>query len=268
MRLESSHAPFTGFATLGTAIIAMTALLFPSSVRHVLRPGSWPQVMLLAVLPLLGAAVVAWLARLGFLLGRAAHTVGRLPWVDPLPPRLTSGMARTGAGPVRCISSQLPIAFCTGTARPRIIVSEGLAEQLGDQELEAVLLHERQHIRDREPVVRAACEAAAEVLVFLPLARWWSQRRIEAAELRADRAALCRVGARPVAAALYRLGSAIPAAASFAAGSELRVPQLLGDPLPPQRPAAWTIATSLLGFPFAVAVVGCTVLCIAQLFCD
>jgi hypothetical protein len=114
-------------------------------------------------------------------------------------------------------------------------------------------------------VVRAACEAAAQVLVFFPLARWLSQRRIERAELRADRAALRRVGPRPVAAALVRLGSTVPSTAAFAGDTELRVAQLLGDPLPRQRPTALTVATSLVGVPFAAAVVGCAVLNIAQL---
>ena len=265
MRLARRHARFAGFVMVGTAIVATTATQFPSAVQQVLRHSSWPQVMVLAALPLLSATVVAWLARVGFLLARAALTVNRLIRVERLPPRLASGMERTGVGHVQCISSQLPIAFCAGAARPRVIVSDGLTEQLDEHELEGVLMHERQHLREREPLVRAACEAAAEVLVYFPLARWWSRRRIEGAELRADQAALRRGGARPVAAALYRLSSAVPAAAPFAGDTELRVTQLLGDPLPPQRPEAWTIATSVLGLPFAAAVAGCAVLCIAQL---
>ncbi|HYW26374.1 MAG TPA: M56 family metallopeptidase [Terriglobales bacterium] len=260
-----SHGPIAGFTVVGTAIIVATVAIYPSSVERLLLPGSWPRLMVLAVLPLLALIAVAWLARLGFVLARAALTVGRLPRTDQLPARLRTSVARTGVERVQCISSSLPIAFCAGARRPRVIVSEGLAEQLDDRELEAVLLHERQHLREREPVVRAACEAAAQVLVFFPLARWWSRRRMERAELRADQAALRRVGPRPVAAALFRLGSTIPAAAAFAGDSQLRVAQLLGDPLPTPRPAAVTVATSLIGFPFAAAVVGCAILNIAQL---
>jgi Zn-dependent protease with chaperone function len=265
MRLERSHAQFAGFIAVGTAIIAATVAMHPTSVQRLLEPGSWPHLLVLAVLPLLGIVVVAWVARLAFVLRRAALTVGRLPKADHLPARLRSSIARTGVERVQCISSSLPIAFCAGARRPRIIVSEGLAEQLDERELEAVLLHEHQHLHEREPVVRAACEAAAQVLVFFPMARWWSRRRIELAELRADQAALRRVGPRPVAAALFRLGSTVPTAAAFAGDTELRVAQLLGDPLPQQRPAAWTVATSLVGFPFAAAVVGCAILNIVQL---
>lgn len=265
MRLKRSDAQLAGFVAVGTAIIVATLVLHPAAAQRLLQPRSWPLLAALAALPLFGVVVVAWLARLAFVLSRAALTVGRLPRSDQLPARLRASVVRTGVERVQCISSSLPIAFCAGAHRPRIIVSEGLAEQLDDRELEAVLIHERQHLREREPMVRAACEAAAQVLVFFPLARWWSRRRIEMAELRADQAALRRVGPRPVAAALFRLGSTVPAAAAFAGDTELRVAQLLGDPLPPQRPAARTVLLSLAGVPFAAAVVGCAVFNVAQL---
>jgi len=265
MSLQRSHVQSAGFIAAGTAIIAGTVAMHPTVVQQALQPSSWPNTIGLGVLPLAGVVLVAWIARLAFVLSRAARTVGRLPRAERLPARLRSTVARTGVERVQCISSSLPIAFCAGARRPHVIVSEGLAEQLDDRELEAVLLHERQHLREREPVVRAACEAAAQVLVFFPLARWWSRRRIEQAELRADQAALCRVGPRPVAAALFRLGSTVPAAAAFAGDTELRVAQLLGDPLPPQRPAVWMVAVSLAGLPFAAAVAGCAVLNIGLL---
>lgn len=265
MRLERTDVRFAGFVALGTAIIATTVATDATSVHRMLQPRSWPETLAVAVVPLLTVVAAAWLGRLAFVLVRARLTVCRLPRADRVPARLASTVARTGVGPVQCIPSRLPVAFCAGASRPRIIVSEALAEELDEHELEAVLLHERQHLREREPAVRAAWEAAAQVLVFFPLARWWSRRRIEAAELRADEAALRRVGPRPVAAALCRLGSSAPADAAFAGDIELRVAQLLGDPLPRRRPAAWTVATSLLGLPFAIAVAGCATLVVLQL---
>jgi Zn-dependent protease with chaperone function len=263
MRLNGSHAQFAGFIAGGTAIIGVTAMAYPGAVHQILHP----RVLAVALIALLVVVVAAWASRLTFVLIRAALAVERLPAADRLPPRLKSSVARSGVERmnVHCISSNLPIAFCAGARRPRIIVSDGLAEQLDERELEAVLLHERQHLYEREPVVRAACEAAAQVLVFFPLARWWSRRRIEEAELRADQAALRRVGPRPVAAALFRLGSSAPAAAAFAGDTELRVAQLLGDPLPRRRPAASTVLTSLIGVPFAVMVAGSAFIGLGQL---
>jgi hypothetical protein len=103
------------------------------------------------------------------------------------------------------------------------------------------------------------------MLFFVPVARWWSRRRIEEAELRADRAAVRQVGRRPVAAALCALEATMPAEAAFAGVARLRVAQLLGEPLPVQRPAAWSIAASLLGLPIAVAMLWCLVQGVARM---
>jgi Zn-dependent protease with chaperone function len=265
MSADSSQAHFARFVAVGTAIIAATVVVYPTAVLSALAPNSWGRVASLALLVLSAGVMAAWLVRFAYVLARAAATIERLPRAERMPARLRSSVVRTGVERLECISSSIPIAFCAGARRPSIIVSEGLAEQLDDHELEAVLIHERQHLREREPVVRAACETAAEVLVFFPLARWWSRRRMEAAELRADLAALRRVGARPVAAALVRLGSAVPAAPAFAGDTELRVAQLLGDPLPPRRPTAGLIAKSALGVPFAVAAIACLILGLSQL---
>src|SRR5215470_184557 len=114
MRLARSHAPFVAFAAVGTAIIALTVAMYPTSVRQLVQPGSWVRVLSLALLPLLGVVAAAWLARLMFVLSRAARTVGRLPRIERLPARLRSCIARAGVERVQCISSGLPIAFCAG----------------------------------------------------------------------------------------------------------------------------------------------------------
>jgi len=268
MRVHRSQVPSVGFVAGGISITAASIALSPDPTAWLHRMAGrdlWVDVLTWAVLPALALIVLAWLARLAFVLTRASLTLRRMPIVFWLPERLTAAMERTGAGRVRCISERVPIAFCAGVMTPEIVVSEGLSERLDDNELDAVLLHEREHLREREPVVRAASEAAALVLFFCPLARWWSRRRIERAELRADQAAVREVGPRPVAAALCTLGSALPSQAAFAGAAELRVAQLLGDPLPTQRPGASLIATSVLGFPFAIAVTGCALLTLLQI---
>lgn len=268
MRMERSQAPPIGFAIGGTAIILASIATSPDPttwLRGMGSPAFWLEVLGWVVAPALLAILLAWATRLVFVLTRASRTLHRMPTAIWLPERLVSSIERTGAGPVRCIAGSVPIAFCAGVRRPEIVVSEGLAERLDHNELDAVLLHEREHLREREPVVRAAFEAAALVLFFFPMARWWSRRRIEKAELRADQAALREVGPRPVAAALCALGSALPSQAAFSGAAELRVAQLLGDPLPSRRPGLSLVATSLLGFPFAVAVAGCVIQTVLQL---
>jgi Zn-dependent protease with chaperone function len=247
----------SGLTTIATSIA--TSREPAAFIPQLLQPGGWPHGAVWVLAPVLAAIVVAWLARLVFILTRAALTLRRLPFAGPPPARMVASIGRTGADRVRCIAGDMPIAFCAGALRPEIFVSECLADELDDQELDAVLLHEHHHLREREPLARAAWEAAAQVLFFFPLARWWSRQRIEVAELRADEAAVRKVGPRPVATALRTLGTARPSGAPFAGVAELRVAQLLGDPLPAQRPPAEVVVASLLGFPFALAVGGCLV---------
>lgn len=264
MRSERSHLQFLGFLAVGTTVIASSSAAWPVaqvSIRDLLQPA----ILAWAVVSVLSLLLLAWIARLTFVLVRAWRTIRDLPATERMPARLAASIARTGARRVLCISSGLPIAFCAGVVRPSIIVSEGLADELDDLELDAVLLHEHHHAREREPFARAAWEAAAQVLFLCPTVRWWSQERIVEAELRADQAAVRRVGPQPVAAALCRLGATMPAAAAFAGGAELRVGQLLGDPLPARRPGAWTVASSMLGLPFAVTVAACLVLELAKI---
>jgi hypothetical protein len=246
-----------GIVTIAVSVATSRDPVAP--LPQLLEPGGWRQVAVWVLGPFLAAIGAGWLARLLIILTRAALTLRGLPLAGPPPARMASSIGRTGADRVRCIAGTMPIAFCAGALRPEIFVSESLTDELNDQELDAVLLHEHHHLREREPLARAAWEAAALVLFFFPLARWWSRHRIEIAELRADEAAVRKVGPRPVAAALRTLGTAMPSGAPFAGVAELRVAQLLGDPLPVRRPPVRVVVASALGFPFVLVVGACLV---------
>ncbi len=170
-------------------------------------------------------------------------------------------MSRTGVRGVGCVAADAPIAFCAGTLKPRILISEGLVAQLGPDELDAVLLHEHEHVRTYEPLLRAARETASDVFFYVPLVRWWSRRRLEDSELRADRVALERLGPRPVAGALWALGGsvAMQGVAGFGGIAELRVAQVLGDALPTRAPGLPLVAISGLGIYLALQVASCLV---------
>ena len=260
MRDDRGKALFAVFLATGIPAIVLVFMTWPNPEEcapYLGRPTLWLSVFERTVAPVVVALAAAWLVRLGYFLIRAALRTRRLRRVERPPARLADALARTGLRRVRCVSSTAPVAFCTGALRPTIMVSDGLTERLDDNELDAVLLHEEQHARDREPLIRAACEAAAGMLFFVPIAQWWARRRTEEAELRADRAAVRQVGRQPVAAALCTLDAAVPSEAAFAGVAMLRVAQLLGDPLPVQRPAAWLIPASLIGLPFAIVLFGC-----------
>jgi hypothetical protein len=181
-----------------------------------------------------GAAVIGLIAltaivvRTSWMLASMSRRL-RLVELTSAPPPLELAVRETGCRQVLCIDSPEPLAFCSGTLRPRVFVSRGLVSSLRPLELQAVLLHEAHHARRRDPVRRAAAHAAGDVLFFAPLMSWWARRFLDSSELAADRVAISAVGASPVAGALCVVGSApAVAAAGFSGAADLRARQLLG----------------------------------------
>lgn len=149
------------------------------------------------------------------------------------------------------------MAFCAGILRPTVFISEAAVAGLSDSELLAVLHHEADHARRHEPLWRAARTAAAEVLTFLPIVGWWSERQIALSELSADAAAERIVGRPALAGALLVMTApAIPLAA-FVGHAELRARRLLGiridEPKAPR--AVW--AASFVYSWLAISLAGC-----------
>lgn len=233
----------------------------PDCLTVLTRFDTWVPAGTTIVLPLAAASVGVWLALLVWRLVRVGFRLQALPRSRELPADLVAAMSRTGVHGVGCLAADVPIAFCAGAFQPGILVSEGLVNRLASDELDAVLLHEAEHARTFEPLVRAAHESASAVFFYVPLVRWWSQRRLEDSELRADRAALERLGPRPVAAALWALGrsAAIQGVAGFGGVAELRVAQLLGDALPTRAPGLALVAISGMGTYLGFQVASCLV---------
>jgi Zn-dependent protease with chaperone function len=212
-----------------------------------------------AVLVVAALALVAWIVRAAWLAVTASRAVAGLPRLAA-PATLVAAAGRSRVSKVVCIDGAVASAFCAGLLRPRVFVTSGMVAALAAEELDAVLVHEAEHARRRDPLRRLAGRAAADVLVWLPLVGWWSRRRLEDAELAADRAAIDRVGRTPLARALR--ATAIPAAAAavgarFDGAGPARVTQLLGDQLPPRRPPLAACLLSLLGLILAVSLAMC-----------
>jgi Zn-dependent protease with chaperone function len=212
-----------------------------------------------AVLVVAALGVIAWAVRAAWLATGAARAVAGLPR-GPSPAPLVAAVGRSGVGNLVCLDSPAASAFCAGLLRPRVFVTSGMVAALADEELDAVLVHEAEHARRRDPLRRLAGRAAADVLVWLPLVGWWTSRRLEEAELAADRAAIDRVGRTPLARALQ--ATAIPAApaavgARFDGAGPARVRQLLGEELPARRPPLAACLLSLLGLILAVSLAMC-----------
>ncbi|ATY13114.1 hypothetical protein CU254_23755 [Amycolatopsis sp. AA4] len=93
-----------------------------------------------------------------------------------------------------------------------VVLSEGLAKDLSEAELAAVVDHERSHLRGRHHRLVGFAHAVAAALPFVPLARRSPEFAAAAVELSADAAAGRRHGPATVSAALRRM-HAVPSSA-------------------------------------------------------
>ena len=221
----------------------------------------WPAAYVPALLIVLATAL-AYTLRLGLVTLMASRELARLPRV-PVPPKLVRSAESVGINRIACVRAGSPVAFCAGLLRPTVFVSEGAVAALSQPELLAVLYHEADHARQREPLRRAARTAAAEVLTFLPIVGWWSERQIARSELSADAVAERMVGRPALAGALLLMTAPTIPLAAFVGHAELRARRLLGmeidEPKPPRAMLAATfvyswLALSLAGCLFEVVV--------------
>ena len=129
-----------------------------------------------------------------------------------------------------------PIAFCYGFLRPRVLVSTGLFDLLPPRELEAVLLHEREHLRRFDPLKMALGKLLVSTGFFVPLLGALYRRFLVEKELAADRAVIAEHGDEvSLSSALIRLverRSTVqpPLVAGAGEALEARIDALLGDP--------------------------------------
>lgn len=221
----------------------------------------WPAAFVPPLLIILVSSL-AWTLRFGLFTSRAKREVAKLPRVS-LPPKLIRSAQVVGIDRVACVAGESPVAFCAGIVRPTVFISQGAVAGLSESELLAVLHHEADHSRRHEPLWRAARTAAADILAFVPIVSWWSERQIARSELSADAVAERMVGRPALAGALLLMTApAIPLAA-FVGHAELRARRLLGmrieEPKPPRGMLAATfvyswLALSLAGCLFEVVV--------------
>lgn len=142
-------------------------------------------------------------------------------------------LARLEAGPgLRVLEHEAPVAYCVpGLGHPRIVLSAHLVRRLDQEQLAAVVAHERSHLRSRHDLVLEAF-----TVLHRAFPRWVSSRaaRSEAGllvEILADRAAVRATSRRALVSALVEVAGAQAPEGTIGAGGDLaaRV-DLLVDP--------------------------------------
>ena len=156
-------------------------------------------------------------------------------------------------GRVDLLDDVEPYSFTYGLAAPRVAVSTGLVDAVGIDELEAVLHHERYHVRSADTIKCVVARAAPSAFFFLPALGHLRDRYLGGRELAADRAAMAETGGTALAGALCKVLDSptwtdLSSAAALGGGVlEHRVEQLEGGtepPLPgvPRRALLLTVA--------------------------
>ncbi|MFC9252103.1 M56 family metallopeptidase [Amycolatopsis thailandensis] len=111
-------------------------------------------------------------------------------------------------GPTLWLPEDRPIAYSLGGRDGLIVASEGLAARLSRPELDAVLAHERAHLRGRHHLLTASADVLGRALRFVPLMRELPGAVRLLVELAADRAAAARHGSGTVRSALLSIHAA------------------------------------------------------------
>jgi Zn-dependent protease with chaperone function len=165
--------------------------------------------------------------------------------------------------------AEAPMAWCLpGVRRSRIVLTEAAVERLREDELAAVLAHERAHLRARHDLVLEAFTVLHRAFPRVLSSRRALDEVRLLVEVLADRSARQRVGARPLVSALSRLvGEGLPEAALGAAGTGVsteagtgtlraRLDVLLDEESHPvQAGVLYALAIAVLALPTLLVVV-------------
>ena len=248
-----------GLVALAAAFVVAGSDLSPPTGAEIARAcGDWlggggPAALFTVFVLALAAAVPALTARslLRQLLAGRQYLRG-LPAGEPIV---------LGGLPCRVVEVSERAAFCAGYLRPSVYLSRGLLESLDEDELGAVVAHERHHLSRRDPLRQLVARALAEGLFFLPILGRTSKRYVDLGELAADRAAVVALkDRRPLARALLKLSEHDPMAHAVAGVDPERVDYLLGDPeanrwrLPGTAAGRSALAVAILAGLVAVSI--------------
>ncbi|MFE5036095.1 M56 family metallopeptidase [Streptomyces sp. NPDC056683] len=240
----------TALGWLGSLVLlAFTGL---AQIPEVAEEGRWSVTALRAddpvYLTVSAVATVTLLASLTGLAVAALRQVRHLLWARRECARLPGDLE------LAVLDDASPHAFALPGAPGRIVVSHGMLRCLGGTEREALLAHERAHLRGRHHLFQSAWRLTAAACPLLrPLAgtggfvleRWADE---EAAEHVGDRTVVARAVGRaalasakaPAAASLAATGGAVPQ----------RVRALLAPP-PPRRALPLVAGATLLALSCA-----------------
>jgi Zn-dependent protease with chaperone function len=165
--------------------------------------GLWPALLLFGVVgagTLVGIVAVRRQLRATHRLVQHIHRVRRVP--DHAVREASNRIGLTNR--VDVVEEATPFSFAYGPWRPRVAISTGLLDIASPEELDAVLEHERYHVRSLDPLKMLVAHSAPRAFFFLPALRDYRRRYLVGRELAADQRAVAAHGTHALAGALYK----------------------------------------------------------------
>ncbi|MDT0541269.1 M56 family metallopeptidase [Streptomyces lonegramiae] len=258
-------------ATIRAAVACLGCCLAMAPAWRITHHGVGPGLLssavwagaVLLILSVAGAVRSVQRVRRGLVATRAVGRHVRAAAVDDAAVRAAARQVDPTV-PVDVVEDVGRFAFAYGLLRPRVAVSSGLVESATSEELRAVLVHEAEHVRGRDPLRALVAGFLTAQHFALPLLGHLRAAVVADRELAADRCAMARCGAGAVAGALLKVGDAprwAHAAPAAAMGGRAllaaRITQLEGDPPPPPRPDRRQVAVTAAGAAlYAWAIAG------------
>jgi Zn-dependent protease with chaperone function len=142
----------------------------------------WPALVFIAIV---GAGAVTGVLSLWRQIRASRRLETRVRALD-LPPTeaLTAAAERAGVGGrVRLLDCDERFSFAYGAITPRVVVSRGLYEAASPEELDAVLEHERYHVRNLDPLKVLLARAVPATFFYAPVLSRLQARYVARASL-------------------------------------------------------------------------------------
>jgi Zn-dependent protease with chaperone function len=261
--------PYLLLGLFGCGILSVAGYRYATQGSPGLNAPAWPALGFLAITATgtVFGLLSLWRQRRATLRLAAFVQRHRLPLDDTV----AGAAAREGVARIDVVDTDDPFSFTYGLLAPRVAVSRALVDGVDEEELQAVLVHERYHVRNLDPLKVVVARAVPSAFFFLPALRHLLHRYLAGRELAADRSAMRACGRGPLAAALYKVVAG-PSSVSLGAAAAIGGPELLDvrlaqleagnePPLPaiPRLSLAMTaagVALMAAGLTFTVVLIG------------
>ncbi|MEU9605515.1 M56 family metallopeptidase [Streptomyces sp. NPDC048057] len=161
---------------------------------------------------------------------------------------------------VTVVEHEAPAVYCLPGRARRIVVTRGALERLTEEQLRAVLEHEKAHIRGRHHLVQVATKAFARAFPGLPLARHAHEQTALLLEMIADDRALRLHSRDALATAMCEVAAGrAPRTALGAGGSGvlIRLRRILTPQDRPRRLTWIGVLVASVAAPFLPLLVAC-----------